>query len=753
MSRNNTLLVIDCQVLQTPALQRGMGQYLLSLLNALRDEAGDKFEIILLFNSLLDEVKSPLALRCTEGFAVARLPLQSLDQTKKTKSAQEQNKEVLDAWLDKLDFERKVFLIGSLFQAEIYPSYPDKCTKMAIMYDLAPLQLFGKYSTRMRWQDYLTRFSLVYATDKLICISKTTADDVAVYLGIQHERLCTINGGPGELALLDKGKESHYGKFILMPTGNDIRKNNRLAVEAYKEYRDRYGGDYSLVITSEFSDEEKDRLAAVTEGVIFTGVVSEAVLRSLYEECSALLFPSLHEGLGMPIIEAVFFGKPVVASSIDVFMEISESAPYYFNPHDRDSVVEALHEALSTKLSSQKKSEYARINREYTWQNSATQLLEIAEFDCQESSMTLESIAVVGPNISGISAIGKFIFELHPTMSSEFRVDYFCESSTSDKVLRPNVLEYASSYHSIFDLTDVRLKTYKTVVYHIGNSNHHTLTLARALTVPSIVVLHDLNLQNIYRDLVERNIIDKNRFDLEKSLDEMLNTDTSFLVSLVNRQKAVIVHSLYAKERVEEILFNKDVEVIFIDLAVTSPVYMIPHKPRPFTIGLAGILAGIKGLELIEKIAKDPRFSVDRIMVFGINFAEPDLFKRISSLSNVDLATNLTDYEFQNRLKQVDVLINYRTKYQGEASYATLESMRYGIPVIVRGDFGWYSELPDGSVAKAVSEGEVIEEIIRLKESASYYRDVSDKASSVASRMHTAKLYVQGLRKAIGGTK
>jgi glycosyltransferase involved in cell wall biosynthesis len=169
----------------------------------------------------------------------------------------------------------------------------------------------------------------------------------------------------------------------------------------------------------------------------------------------------------------------------------------------------------------------------------------------------------------------------------------------------------------------------------------------------------------------------------------------------------------------------------------------MPRKNGAFTIGLAGILAGIKGIEAIERLAKDASFRADRVLVFGLNFAEPGLLDRLRKLPNVEVTTDLTDFGFQEKLKNLDVLVNFRTKYQGEASYATLEAMRYGVPVVVRGDFGWYSELPDNAVIKVSTEAEIIPAVSKLKDDKEQLNVIGENARTTTKERFNSIKYVE----------
>jgi glycosyltransferase involved in cell wall biosynthesis len=741
-------IIFDAQVLQTPAIKRGMGQYVLSLLSAL--EKTNEVSITVVISSYHINDFTAEAKKSLEKFDVVELPLIGLKQTKDTKRAIVVNEDILNKWVTRFESDDCLFIIGSLFQAEIFPAFPKGVCCGAVAYDVIPIQLFKKYAPTMRWGDYLTRFSLMNKADSLFCISKTTANDLQVYANIQPEKIKVINGGPSKLSKQKAPKIKPRKKFILMPTGNDIRKNNFLAVESFAAVNQKLGYEYQLVITSYFTDEEKKSLNKLSQEVVFTGVVSDNELAWYFSKCEMVLFPSLYEGLGMPLIEAMVYKKTIAASSIDVFLEISPNAANFFDPNSITEMSEMIERSIKQKPSNQQLMAAKGVVRDFTWENSAKLLLEHAfsKNNKEKSFNDKKRMVVLGPHTTGSSAIGKFIAGIHPVLSEHFDVDYYYERSPVDKVLRPDILGHIANYRPINELSDKIIKEYDCILYHIGNSNHHSMTLARALKFPGTVIIHDLHIGNVYEDLYDRKLIGKDRLYGERKLDTMLPSKSSFLQSVVNRQKAIVTHSHYSEEVISSIT---DKNVFRAQLAINTPLFDVSSKNKVFTIGLAGILAGIKGLNTIKWIARHSEFKNDRIKLFGLNFAEAGLLEELRQIPNVEISTDLTDFEFQQNLRHLDILVNFRTKYQGEASYATLEAMRYGVPVIVRGDFGWYSELPNDAVLKADKEDQITELILSVKNN-NNKRDMIRRISrETTANEFSAKQYVAVIKKAIEG--
>jgi glycosyltransferase involved in cell wall biosynthesis len=105
--------------------------------------------------------------------------------------------------------------------------------------------------------------------------------------------------------------------------------------------------------------------------------VSDAKLADLYSHAGALVCPSLMEGFGLPALEALSHGCPVIASDIPVFHEILEDVPKYFDPHDEKALVECLKNPPLRSKSFQEKA--AKVVQKYSWQKMAKETLSVYE--------------------------------------------------------------------------------------------------------------------------------------------------------------------------------------------------------------------------------------------------------------------------------------------------------------------------------------------------------------------------------------
>lgn len=128
-------------------------------------------------------------------------------------------------------------------------------------------------------------------------------------------------------------------KFVLMVSANRWIKNPVRAIKAMDELFDiPQLKEYKFVVVGLGSSKEVKINIRNIENFIFKNYVSEEELEELYKNCTCLLFPSLYEGFGMPPLEAMCYGKPVVASSLSAIPEVCREGALYIDPFSIDDI-------------------------------------------------------------------------------------------------------------------------------------------------------------------------------------------------------------------------------------------------------------------------------------------------------------------------------------------------------------------------------------------------------------------------------
>lgn len=192
---------------------------------------------------------------------------------------------------------------------------------------------------------------------------------------VTYESADTITNAPEPVASLE------HAPFIMYIGRPTPHKNLPRLIEAFTQLKATHP-DLTLVLAGKkdvlYKNIERTVHEQGTKGVIFTGFVSEGQLRWLYENCQAYVFPSLSEGFGLPGLEAMAHGAPVVSSNATCLPEIYGEAAHYFNPLDINAMALAIGEVLDDSELRQKLVAAGKDRvKDFSWQRMAEQTLDI----------------------------------------------------------------------------------------------------------------------------------------------------------------------------------------------------------------------------------------------------------------------------------------------------------------------------------------------------------------------------------------
>lgn len=172
-------------------------------------------------------------------------------------------------------------------------------------------------------------------------------------------------------------------EYILYVGTVEPRKNLKTLIRAYREVRSKY--DVALVIAGGFGWLYDDIVSypeklGIGKEVIFTNYVDEETLRDLYQSASVFIYPSLYEGFGIPPLEAMACGTPVIVSDIPPHREVSGDAALYFDPSDHEALAGLIARVLSSApLAAEMKQKGLIKAGEYSWQRVATETIRTYE--------------------------------------------------------------------------------------------------------------------------------------------------------------------------------------------------------------------------------------------------------------------------------------------------------------------------------------------------------------------------------------
>ena len=218
------------------------------------------------------------------------------------------------------------------------------------LHDLLYFNVPGYPHREYLWADILYMRAMiprsVRLARKVVCVSAHTAGDAHRILGVKTAKLSVIREAPGRVfraPRLDSASEirAKYGlnqPFFLYSGTRSIRKNIRVLFKAFARCHRDLPHDLVLtgggghVVREDLAEDELLKEAGLQGRVRVLGLIPQEDLIALYHEADTFVFPSLYEGFGLPPLEAMACGCPVISSSATSLPEVVGDAALVFNP-------------------------------------------------------------------------------------------------------------------------------------------------------------------------------------------------------------------------------------------------------------------------------------------------------------------------------------------------------------------------------------------------------------------------------------
>ncbi|EFF9978730.1 glycosyltransferase family 4 protein, partial [Escherichia coli] len=215
-------------------------------------------------------------------------------------------------------------------------------------------------------------------SDLILTVSNFSKVQIIDYLDVSEEKVLVVPLGVDPDFLNTSNSSSVKKKYILCVGNVKPHKNIKRAIKAFIAVADEIPS-YELVIVgkSEGFYSPEDNLKELIQGnkrVHFTGFVSIEELKKYYSEASMLLFPSLYEGFGLPLLEAMSFGLPIAASARASLPEVGKNAIIYFDPESVDDIGNAIVGIINGDVKCNTLA-YQSILNEYTWEKCTSETL------------------------------------------------------------------------------------------------------------------------------------------------------------------------------------------------------------------------------------------------------------------------------------------------------------------------------------------------------------------------------------------
>lgn len=267
-----------------------------------------------------------------------------------------------------------------------------KGKKIVFIYDMGykayPNTLDMKTKLRLKTQLKVS----VKRADKIITVSNFSKHEIIKYLNVEPSKIEVVPAGVDlniyhpdhdiETWEMIKKKYNLPDEYILYLGTLEPRKNIANIIEAYKQvlHDDRIP---CLVLAGKkgwLYDEifRKIKELGIQDKVIFTGYLEKEEAPVLLSRAKLFLFPSLYEGFGMPVIEAMACGTPVITSNTTSLREIAEDAAILVDPSSVEEIKNAIKYALKQDMSNLIEKGFKRA-QQYTWENASLKLEEVLE--------------------------------------------------------------------------------------------------------------------------------------------------------------------------------------------------------------------------------------------------------------------------------------------------------------------------------------------------------------------------------------
>ncbi|TET43911.1 glycosyltransferase family 1 protein [candidate division TA06 bacterium] len=297
-------------------------------------------------------------------------------------------------WANRLNIPIE-WLIGSfdvVHFPEPYPFRSKSARTIVTVHDIGFALWPEMFTKEMRALLEKQMRCVVEKVDSIIAVSRTTRSDLLEVYGFDKERIHIIEHGVEESfrPITDSGSlealRRRYKlpeKFVLCVGTLEPRKNHVRLIQAFQLMCERHTDKYRLVVCGKkgWMYDEIFALAETSrskETVMFTGYVPDEEMPYLYNLASVVAYPSLYEGFGLPVVEAMACGKPVLTSNRGAMADVAGDSALLVNPEDVNDMAEGLYRLISDdELRERLKLAGRKRASTFTWEKAARATLDV----------------------------------------------------------------------------------------------------------------------------------------------------------------------------------------------------------------------------------------------------------------------------------------------------------------------------------------------------------------------------------------
>lgn len=718
-------ILVDGQTLETEEINRGIGVYFKNVLyNMICHTTGNVWYITVSKKESLKELEPWLANRLVPIVDDSFAP--SFDYGREEKYTDKLNEMVKKYRIDCM-WNPNPLMVNVLF-----PCKKINCELYVTVHDLIPYVMPIK-----EWAEHVTkeyRRRLEYLEDvHMICVSNATKKDVEAKMGTEVSTFVTLEAANSKLFYKKRTELNTSDEVSVVFTGGfDYRKNIYAAIEAFalaKKQIKNKNVKFTLVCKVDDRNremfEKKAKELGIENDVWLSGYVTDEELVNIYHKADVFFFPSLYEGFGLPLLEAMLGGAYVLSADNSSLPEVCGEYGLFCNAKDVKNMAEKLVEAVNNSLSESLEDKQAR--QEYaltfTWKKTALQTYAAMEKQFVDTNHKKKKVALVTPWPKHQTGISTYIYKIMPYITKYMDIDLFIDNTMVNDV---DFLPYSYGKQYFIKDLDEKHTEYDEIIYQMGNNtDFHKGIYEYLRKYPGIVELHDYAIHGFFyhtyylegdKEGYRRALIDgygeagaKHFADVDARRSNPDNNAFPMSTSVTNLSKEIIVHNVWSYNNLP---VDNDKYVIPLvcfeenslsENELRKAKELICNKVKTkcdgdIIIGCFGWVNDNKRPDILVKaVAKLIQMNYKvKLVFFGKNNSKK-LEKAIEEEKIDDyiaITGYISDEEYQVGLAMCDIVVNLRHPSMGESSATLCEAFKAGKPVIVTA-VNQYLEFPD----------------------------------------------------------
>lgn len=804
-------IVVDLQGAQSGSRFRGIGRYSLALATAMaRNQGAHELHVVL--NARFADSIEPIKLALGETLAPDRFHVWEPVRPRDWHANDGVDERLREAFVSSL--KPDLVHVSSMFEGLGEPAITSigahtlKWKSAVTLFDLIPLIYRETYLADPRVAEwYFQKIGHLRRADLLLGISNSACKEAIDYLGFNPAHVADISSAiddhfvkkdmAGEEAELRK-RFSLDRPFVMYTGGIDHRKNIEGLLRAYASLPAEVRRSYQLAIVCSVTQHAKDLLTGLAASLgikdselVMTGFVSDEDLVGLYNLCQLFVFPSWHEGFGLPALEAMQCGAVVIGSNTSSLPEVIGLDEALFDPWDVRSMADKILQGLTDHGFRQRMLSHATGQvKKFSWDESAKKALSAMETSVSRNPRNLPgrpvgtrrpTMAYVSPLPPERSGIADFSAELVPELGRFYDIDVIVDQpEVSDLQVR------TSARVRDVDWFYRNAARYERVLYHFGNSRFHVHMCEMLERVPGIAVMHDFFLSGMtaYRDFVlgEKGVWPQLLYRSHgyaplptvAAVPDPQGVVNEYPCNFHVLQAAsgIIVHSEHFSSLVSAWYPPESLEgrVASVPLARAAAV-VTPHdraaargalgfSEDAFVISSFGFIAPTKqNHRLLDAWLSSPLAKDERAHLFFVGGEDPNEYgreierkiKSSGARNRIHITGYTTADDFRKYLLASDVAVQLRTMSRGETSASILDALNYGLPTIINAN-GAAAEIPDDVVIKLGDEftdEQLCLAIMRLHADGALRKELADKGHRLIATRHSPRHCAEEYAKAI----